>query len=337
MTWKVFINEPIDFSGETHKMLEDAGCDVTIGRSIWEHPGWAYTEDQMIEQCRDVDAVMGASRDRYTRRLMEECPRLKIISKYGIGTEKIDVQAATDLGVIVGHTPVPENPTAVSETTLTMMFYLFKRLRASQIHVRTGKWRDNEVENHIIAGKTIGIIGLGRIGRKVIRRLQNWETRILGYDPYVSQDEVEGLGIMKVELDTLLAESDLISLHVVITPETTKMLGKEQFAKMKQGAFLVNTSRGDAVDEDSLIEALQSGRLGGAVLDVTDPEPPAKDNPLLQMENVLVTPHTAGWNPDTLHAINVAAAENCLRVSRGEKPLFIKNPEVYPKARMKVH
>lgn len=337
MAWRVFINEPIDFSGESHKLLEAAGCEVTYGRSIWEHPGWAYTEDEMIELCQDVDVVMGASRDQYTARLMRECPRLKMISKYGIGTEKIDVKAATELSVIVGHTPVQENMTAVSETTIAMMLALFKRLRESQIHVRSGKWRDNNIENHMTSGKTIGIIGLGRIGIKVVQRLHNWEMRILGYDPYVSVDRAREIGVIPVDLNTLLVESDVVSLHVVITPENRRMLGKEQFAKMKKGSFLVNTSRGEAIDEGALIEALETGHLAGAALDVTNPEPPRLNYRLIQMENVLVTPHTAGWNPDTGRAIVMAATQNCLNISQGKTPLYTKNPEVLTRSRMLIN
>jgi phosphoglycerate dehydrogenase-like enzyme len=143
--WNVFIAEPIDFPGTTHSELEAAGCKVIIGRPTWKHPGWEYTEDELIEACQDMDAVMGASRDSYTRRFMESVKRLRIISKYGIGLEKIDVKAATDSGVLVANTPVQENIDAVAEHTVALMLGLSKRLSFASRHAKSGKWRDQDV------------------------------------------------------------------------------------------------------------------------------------------------------------------------------------------------
>lgn len=332
--WKVVINEPMDTTGKTHQLLENAGCKVILGRSISE-AGNGYTEDELIELCRDADAVIGASRERYTRRFMENCSRLKVISKYGIGIEKIDIEAATSLGIVVAHTPVSENYDAVAEYTIALMLACLKRLIPGQSHVRRGLWRDDTIENSLLRGKTIGLVGLGRIGSGVAARLASWRVKLLAYDPFISPDIFRSLGVEEVSFDELLTRSDVVSIHVTITPSAKRLFSSETFSQMKRNAILVNTARAEAIDEEALIQALKAGGIAGAALDVTEQEPPLPKNPLLIMDNVIVTPHTSGWAPETREAIIYAATENCLRALRGEDPLYIKNPDVLERWRQR--
>jgi len=334
--WKVFIAEPLTYEGTTHKEFEENNCDVIIGRPTWKYPDWKYSDEELIEACKDVDGVMGASRDSYTRRLMESAKRLRVISKYGIGVEKIDIKAATDNGILVANTPVVENVYAVAEHAIALMLGLSKRLSFSYNHAKNGKWRDQSVETRELFGKTIGIIGLGRIGIAIVERLTGWNTKLLGYDPYKTDDEFKRLGVLPVSLEELLKESDIVSISVVATSETKKAMGEGQLKLMKKNAYLINTSRGEVLDEKALVKALQEGWIAGAGLDVTDPEPPLKDNPLFNMENVIITPHIAGWTRGTLASITKRATENLIKALKGELPESFVNPEAVPKWRERI-
>lgn len=329
--WKVFIAEPLDYREITHKELEESGCEVIIGRPIWKYPDWKYSDDELIEACQDADGVMGASRDSYTRKFMESVKRLRVISKYGIGVEKIDIKAATDNGILVANTPVSENVDSVAEHAIALMLGLSKRLSFAFDHVRKGKWRDQDVEASELFGKTIGIIGLGRIGSAIVQRLGGWNTKFLGYDPYQTDDAFKRLGVLRVSLEELLRESDIVSINVVVTNETKKRIGENQLKLMKKNAFIINTSRGEVIDEKALVRAMQEGWIAGAGLDVTDPEPPLTDNPLFKMENVIITPHIGGWTRGTLASIAKRATKNLLNALRGDLPESFVNPEAVPK------
>lgn len=333
--WKVFINEPVDYEGATHRMLEERGCEVILGRPIWEHPGWRYTDEELIEACRDADAVMGASRESYTRKFMESAKRLRIISKYGIGVEKIDVQAATDHGILVANTPDTHNDT-VAEHTIALILGLTKRLFFATQYARGGGWRDKNVETAELLGKTLGIVGMGRVGSEIAERLKGWKMTILAYDPYKPPEHIEKSGAIPVGLEQLLEESDIVSLHVVCNDETRGMIGEEQLRLMKRSSFIINTSRGEVLDEKSLIKALKEGWIGGAGLDVVYPEPPDTANPLFQMDNVILTPHIAGWSSEALSRFLNKAANNLLNALRGKLPESLVNPEAVPKWKARI-
>lgn len=332
--WTVVITEPMDQTGESHRFLEENGCKVILGRSIWDHAGWPYTEDELIELCANVDAVMVSTRDLFTRRFMESSKTLRAVCKYGIGVERIDVQAATEAGVMVTHTPVPENITCMSEGTIALMLALVKQIKFAGDFMKKGGWRGNAslFETVMLRGKTLGLIGFGRIARAVAEKLQAWGIDIVAYDPYVSQEQAGSMARM-VGLDELLKISDVVSLHVVITPETKGMLGERELSLMKPTAFLVNTSRGDAIQEKALIKVMNDRRIAGAALDVFEKEPPGVQNPLLHMDNVITTPHGVGWTPDVTASIIKAATGDCLRALRGEDPVYVKDPRVLPRWR----
>ncbi len=331
--WKVLINEPWDTTLETHQALENAGCELILGVPNWETTRPCYDEDQLAEMARDADAVMGASRERYTRKLFESCPNLRTLSKYGIGTEKIDVDAATEAGVLVGYTPVPENVESVCEYTLTLMLNLVKRLDPSRDFLRAGGWRGAGWMPAALGDLTVGIVGFGRIGQALAQRLTGWAGCLMAHDPFVPEDVFRAAGVEAAGLDALLERSDVVTLHLVVTPETRDLIGEEALRRMKPTAYLVNTSRGEVVDEDAVVRALREGWIAGAALDVFRREPPAMDHPLRSLTNAVLTPHFAWLTEGALRSMVRAAAENLLAALRGEVPRYLKNPEALPRWR----
>jgi D-3-phosphoglycerate dehydrogenase len=326
--WAVFINEPLDSTGDTHELLREHGVDLRLGRAVGDRPAEPMAEEEMIEACRDVDAIMGASRDSYTRRLMAACPRLKLVSKYGIGTERIDVTAATELGVLVAHTPVPENYTSVAEHTIMLTLVVLRRVTELDRHARGGEWRGTGTIVETLSGKTVGLVGLGRVGRNVAARLAGWDVTLLATDPYVPASDAAATGAELVPLPELLARADVVSLHTLVTSETRRMINEPALAIMKRGGILINTSRGELIDEAALAAAVHSGHIAGAGLDVLSPEPPQQGNPLLSLGTVLLSPHTAGFSRQALSAIARCGADNVLAVAQGRPPRYLRNPDV---------
>ncbi len=337
--FKVFINEPADGSEKAFEVLSELGCEVVLGRPVTQADK-GYTEDEMVDLVGDVDVLMGSSREGYTRRIMEAAPKLRAIAKFGRGIDKIDIAAATQLGILVANTPV--NDLAVAESTVTFILGLAKKLKTSDTAVRRGFWRQEgfgALRHMLVNEKTVGIIGLGRIGSKVALLLQPWGVKIVAYDPYVPSSRAVSLDVKIVDLNTLLRESDFVTIHAVATPETNRMIGEKEIRLMKQTAFIVNTARGSLVDEQALAEALKQDRIAGAALDVFDPEPPTQDNPLLSPdleERIWLSPHAASNTPETREQMAAAWLDNCVRALSGAVPEFIVNPEAIPRWRERV-
>ena len=181
--WYVVNVEPKDKTGETYRMIREAGCELILGRDGWDYPGDEYNEEDLIDLCRNADAVLVGSREQITRRFIESAPNLRIVSKHGTGTDRIDVKAATENGVIVAHTPV--HSAVVAEHTVALMLSLLKRIPEADRRVRDGGWRDTGLQSTLVREKTVGIVGFGRIGSEIAKRLQGWGVRLLAYDPYV--------------------------------------------------------------------------------------------------------------------------------------------------------
>ncbi len=327
------ILEPLDFTGVTHERLQRAGCEIVLGRAMWDKPDRRYTEAEMVDLCRGARAVMGASRERYGREFLEAMPSLVVLSKYGIGTERIDVASATQLGILVTHTPVDENVFAVAEHSVTLMLSLLRRLKPMEKVLREGGWRGPATVVDDLRGKVVGIVGFGRIGRQVRRLLGPWGAEFVAFDPYCDPEAASEAGVKLLSLRDLLEQADVVTVHVTATAQSRGMIGREQLAWMKPTARLVNTSRGDVLDEEALFEALSAGRLAGAALDVFQKEPPDATHPLFSLPNVIATPHVAGFSREVLLAIAAAGAENVLAALRGEVPRYVKNPEVLPQWR----
>ena len=325
--WRVVATGPWDDPG-WQAPLEDAGCEVILCRSFDKFPGDAYTEDELIELIHDADAILVSTRERITRRILEACPRLKIVAKGTIGVETIDCDAAADLGILVVNSPAPENFIGLAEATVGLILSLVKRQSVCERRLRDGKWKHPSILGNMLAGQTIGIIGLGRVGAHVARRFSGWDVRILATDPYVEPAQALAVGAQLVPLDVLIKEADVVTLHVVLTPETTHMIGEAQLRAMKPTAYLLNTSRGPAIDEAALVKAIEENWIAGAALDVYDQEPLPMDSPLrrLDPDRVILTPHCIGNNLIS-HVTGVKMAqENILRALQGQLPGYIKNP-----------
>jgi D-3-phosphoglycerate dehydrogenase len=329
----VVVADTMDLSGDVERRLAAAGAEVVVGRPLWE-PG-ALPESELIELVRDADAAIGGAREQFTRRVLEACPRLRCVIKYGIGTDRIDEAAATELGIVVANTPISEAVRSVAEHTVAMILALVRRLQPNGRRAREGGWRGAGPAgaSDDLRGKTVGIVGLGRIGRDVCRLLAPFEVTLVAADPYQDASWAREVGATLVPLDEVLERSDVVTLHVPASPETVGLIDATALARMKPDAYLVNTSRGVAIDTPALIEALQAGRIAGAALDVVDPEPPGATSPLLELDSLLITTHIASWTPPAGHAQMMAAVDAVLAVLRDEAPDYVVNPEVLPHRR----
>jgi phosphoglycerate dehydrogenase-like enzyme len=269
----------------------------------------------------DAD-VLVARRDYVGTKTLELTRNLKGIVTPGVGVEKVDVQAATELGIVVANSP--GNSITVAESTLLLMLALGKQMQMWIATARAGKEPTSMMRGMELRGKTLGIIGLGRIGKLVAGFARAFGMRVLAYDPYVPSSDVADL----VSLETVLSESDFVSCHPVLTPETLHMINAERLALMKPTAFLVNTSRGGVIDEPALIQALQDERLAGAGLDVFETEPPDPSNPLLHMDNVIGTPHGLSHAFESVQRCSQMTEDNVLALVEGRLPPYIVNPTV---------
>jgi D-3-phosphoglycerate dehydrogenase len=331
--WKVFWAETLPGRDDVTAALEAGGCALVPGRPFTD-AGRSFSEDELIEVLREVDAVMVGSRERWTRRVFEACPRLRTVAKLGIGVERIDVRGATELGILVSNTPVPENYLSVAEHAVGAMIAFTKNFKAADRAAREGRWRG--VTNTLLRGKTVGIIGVGRIGSRLAALLRPFEVRLLGYDPFVPDERLRALGVEATRLEDLLAASDFVTVHAVVTGENVGMIGEEQLRRMKPTAFFINNARGMLVQEAALSKALKEGWIAGAALDVFEPEPPSRENPLLDPAfegRTLLSPHTAGVTHEAMWRMPLEQVKNTLSALRGDAPEWTVNPEVVPRWR----
>jgi phosphoglycerate dehydrogenase-like enzyme len=272
---------------------------------------------------------------------MTASDRLRIVAKYTIGVDDVDVEAATELGILVTHSPTESNWGGVAEGTLTAMLTMLKKVRERDRHLKEqGGWRDSKLQGTYLGsrgdgyrGLTVGLIGLGRVGSRVATLLRPWNMRILATDPYVPEAKFAEHGVTRVDLPTLLRESDIVSLHVVLTRETRHLIGAPQLALMKPTAILINTARGPCVQEGALIEALLRDQIAGAAMDVFEQEPLSLDSPLRNLgDKVLLSPHMVSSNVGSGLGPGIRwSTESVLRALRGEVPDNVYNTEVIPR------
>lgn len=337
---KVFVFAPADPTGEAHKMLEDAGCELILGDASWDTPQ-GNSEAQMVRLTEGCEAMMGTSirSTPITQKIMQASKNLRIVAKFTIGVDDVDVDAATELGILVTHGPTESNWGGVAEGTITNMLTLLKKTRERDRHLKTTSgWRDMAMQGTYLgsrasdgyAGVTLGIVGLGRIGSRVAKLMRPWGMRMLACDPYVPDSKFAEFGVRRVDLPTLLREADVVTLHVVLTKETRHMMSGAQFAMMKPTAILVNTSRGFCVDEKALIEALQNKKIAGAACDVFENEPLAADSPLRRMDDrVLLSPHMVSSNTGSgLKPGLLWATRSVIAALQGQVPDNVYNKEV---------
>lgn len=308
--------------------LEQAGFEV-----ICNPFGRMYTEAELMDALPGVFATI-ASSEPYTERVFRRAADLRIVARYGVGYDRVDVAAASRHGVVIAMA-FGANHEAVADWTLGLMGALVQKVIPHHQRVKGGGWG---VETHPgLWRSTVGIVGLGRIGKAVARRCRGFEMRVLACEPQPDDTFVRSQGVTLVSLETLLSEADIVTLHAPHTPETENMMNRERLAAMKPTAFLINTARGALVDEEALLEALTTGRIAGAALDVFKKEPPT-GSPLLHLDNVVLSPHAAGTNQTSEAAMATRCIDSILAVARGENPgsEYLLNPEALRSGRLGV-
>ena len=285
----------------------------------------------LLEKVRGLDGLLCLLTEKVDAELMDAAgPRLKVISQIAVGYENIDVAEATRRGIPVGYTPEVLTQTT-ADAAFALLMAAARRIVESSRAVHAGRWKTWHPLHYLgqdIYGSTLGLIGLGRIGGEMIQRALGFDMRVLYHD-LVRREDLESPSVRRVDLDTLLAEADFISLHTNLTEQTYHLIGEAELAKMKPTAVLVNAARGPVVDPKALYEALRDGRIAAAALDVTEPEPIPMDDPLLTLDNCVIVPHIASASVKTRGEMSRIAATNLIRGIRGERLLTCVNPEVY--------
>ena len=274
-------------------------------------PGWEVkTHDQLADglpaALAEADALVVRSAVQVDDALLEHAPKLRVIGRAGVGVDNIDAESATRRGIVVMNTP-GANAVAVAELTLGLMIALARKLPAANTTMHAGKWEKKNLQGNELRSKTLGILGLGRVGLEVARRARGFGLEIIGSDPFVSAAVARENGILLVSLDELFAKSDYLTLHVGLTPQTVGIINAKTLATMKKGARIINCARGELVDDAALIAALKSGQVAGAALDVFAQEPP-KESPYFNLDNVILTPHIAGSTGEAQEAVGVQIA-----------------------------
>jgi D-3-phosphoglycerate dehydrogenase len=290
-------------------------------------PQQCRTEAELIALAQDADAILNCYA-KMTAQVIEKLKNCKIIARYGIGVDNVDLVAATRAGILVTNVPdycVDE----VSDHALALLLALARRIVAAAGAVRAGAW---DIVPHSgilrLRGQTLGLVGFGKIAKALALKVQPLGMKVLAYDPYLDPVQIAQHGAQAAGWDRLLAEADAISIHVPLSPETRHLIGARELAAMKPTAFLISTSRGGIIDEQALAQALHTGQIGGAALDVLSVEPPPSDHPLQQAPNIILTPHLAFYSRESLIELQTKAADEVARALKGEPPRSPVNPEV---------
>ena len=327
--------------GIVRDVLNAAG-EPSFGRSALEvlkgNPGldWEYTAEAVKEITPELAArydglYVNSSRVSAATVARGDC-RLRIVARHGVGYDSVDVAALSAKAIVLTNTPLAiRRPVAVA--TLTLLFALAGRLFAKDRITRAGRWLErNDLMGRGLVGRTLGIVGGGGIGQELLKVSAPFGMRRLVADPYASEDTLRVLDAARVPLERVLRESDFVVVACLLTEETRHLIGAPQFALMKPDAYFINVARGPIVDEPALIEALRAGRIAGAGLDVFEQEPVDPANPLLGMDNVIVTPHALCWTDECFHAIASSGLQGVVDFSLGRRPAHVVNPEAWGRA-----
>ncbi len=309
--------------GDFLTVLANAGFEF-----VYPKVALQMTEQDLLEQLTGIPAALAGS-EPYTRRVFEKFPQLKVVARVGVGYDAVDVSAATEHGVVICTAP-GTNQDSVAEHCFMLILALARNLIGQHVPISQGKWAHSA--NLPIRGKTLGLVGLGRIGKAMTTRALAFGMKVIAYDPYPDQPFADRHGVRLVPLDDLLRQADYVSLHLPAMAGTHKLINAERLALMKPTAFLINTARGTVVDERALYEALRDKKIAGAGLDVLEEEPPRPGNPIVKLDNVVMTAHTAGVDTQSRDDMARKAAECIAAISRGEWPAeCVVNPEVRAK------
>jgi D-3-phosphoglycerate dehydrogenase len=306
-------------------IIEEIGAELTIRRPA--------SDAEVVEMGRDADGIIMHGSVPLTREIIAQLTRTKVVCRTGVGVDRMDLKAAADHGLIICNA-AGCNSIEVSEQAIGLLIAVSRKLVRMNQYVREGKWRRHTAELHAyrgrvyrIAGRTLGIVGLGHVGRQVAPRAQGLKLNVIAVDPYLDPEVARNLRVKLVSLDELIRTSDFVSLHAPLTHQTRKMFGKPQFEAMKKSAYLINCARGGLVDTEALFDALTAGEIAGAALDVTDPEPLPADHKLLTLPNVIVTCHTAANSDESYIDCQTHAAREVVNVLSGKGPTTeVKDP-----------
>ncbi len=294
---KVLISDPI--AKEGIDILKKAGLEVI------EKPG--LPKEELLEAIKEVDGIIIRSATKVTAEVIEAAKNLKVIARAGTGLDNVDIEAANRRGIVVMNCP-GGNTVSAAEHTISMMLALARNIPQATASMKAGKWEKKKFMGREITGKTLGVIGLGRIGSVVADRAKGLKMRVIAYDPYVNPEQAARMGIEIMSLEELLPQADFVTVHVPLTKETRGFINKDIFDKMKDGAMFIHCARGGIVNEADLYEALKSGKIAGAALDVFEQEPPPEGYPLLQLDNVICTPHLGASTVEAQKNVALAIA-----------------------------
>ncbi len=298
---------------ELKKQLEAAVKEV-----IYNTTGKPLASDDLVKMLPDVDGYI-AGLDQIDRDALQEAKQLQVVARYGVGVDAVDLDAAREMGIVVTNTP-GANSGSVAELALGLMLTLARNINTAVTMTKRSEWP--RLHGASLEGKTVGILGFGAIGQQLARRLAGFGCRVVAYDPYASAEAAAQFQVEMCEQDEVIARADFLSLHLPALPETCGMVNADFIAKMKEGAYLVNTARGEIVDEDALLAGLESGRIAGAALDAFVQQPPESNNPLFQHERVIATPHMGAHTDGATNAMGWTSLSDCLAVLRGEEPRY---------------
>jgi D-3-phosphoglycerate dehydrogenase len=292
-----------------------------VGEVHYNDTGKPLSSDQLQDLLPGCQGMI-AGLDEIDRAALKSAAELKVVSRYGVGINNVDLEAARELGIKVTNTP-GANAAAVADLTIALMLNLLRPILPAVQKTKAGEWP--RYKGYSLSGKTVGIIGCGAIGRETIRRLAGFDCQVIAVDIFPDERFAADYGFEYQQLDQVLAQADIISLHLPGSTATEGIVNSDFLAKMKQGSWLVNTARGNLIDEEALLEALSSGKLRGAALDAYIQEPPSPDNPLLKMDQVITTPHMGAHADSATNEMGRIALDECLAVLRGEEPKYQVN------------
>lgn len=290
--------------------------EAEVGEVVYNTTGRPLAAGELVGLIPGFDGYI-AGLDDIDRSVIEAADRLKVIARYGAGVDAVDLGAAKEKGIVVTNTP-GANAASVAELTIGLMLSLARMIPAANAATKTGEWP--RLRGVALEGKTVGLLGFGAIGKQVARRLRGFGCTVIAYDPVADPEQARDLDVTLKSQGGVIREADFLSLHLPLLPETRDMVDAAFLDRMKPGAYLINTARGELIDEAALFEALTSERLRGTALDAFSEEPPGADNPLLSLPQVIATPHTGAHTDGATNAMGWMALRDCLAVLRGEQP-----------------
>ena len=318
MSYTVLIPDSVD--QKAVDLIEAAdGLDVV-------YPG-KLTQDELVAQVGDAHALIIRSGVKITPEVFAAAPNLKVVARAGVGVDNVDLDAATEHGVVVVNTP-GGNTISTAEHTFGLMIALARHIPQGDASLRAGRWDRKLFTGVELKGKTLGLVGLGRIGQAIAKRAQAFEMNVVAHDPYIPAEVASDMGVVLLDLDGVFAHADFISLHAPIMDETRGMINADSIAKMKDGVRIINAARGGLINDADLAAAIKSGKVAGAALDVYEQEPPAADNPLIGLDGVIHTPHLAASTSDAQVTVAIEAAQLVIDALLHNKPQNVVNKAV---------